>query len=207
MGGIFYILKGLLIGVIVSLPIGPIMMLTIQKSVNDGRKAGFSCGLGATAVDTTCALVSAFALTAIGTFVDSHTALIELIGGLIIAGVGINMLRTKIRKERKVRSYSPRNFVKATTMGFSNPAALAVMLAMFAGFKMDFSDLHWTVGALSVIAVGVGSAAFWYVFSRVIAHFGDNFKWNVLVWINRLAGIGVIGFGLWLVVKGILGLL
>ena len=206
MAGFIYILKGLLIGVIVSLPIGPIMMLTVQKSVNDGRKAGFSCGLGATVVDTTCALVSAFALGAIGSFVERHTSWIEIIGGLIIAGVGVGMLLTRVGKERRVRSYSPRNFVRAATMGFSNPAALAVMLAMFAGFKMNFSPDQWPLGLASVLAVGVGSASFWYIFSRVIAHIGDRFKFSVLVWISRLAGAGVILFGLYLTFKGIFSL-
>ena len=136
MSGLPFILKGLLIGVIVSIPIGPIMILTVQKAVNDGRKAGFSCGLGATAVDTTWAVVSAFALSAIGDMIARYTTTIEIVGGLFITLVGLGMLLTRIALERTKTSYSTRNFLKATTMGFSNPAALAVMLAMFAFFRM-----------------------------------------------------------------------
>lgn len=203
MSGLPFILKGLIIGVIVSIPIGPIMILTVQKSVNDGRKAGFSCGLGATAVDTTWAVVSAFALSAIGDMIARYTAAIETAGGVFIALVGLGMLLTRIEIERTKASYSTRNFVKATTMGFSNPAALAVMLAMFAFFKMNMSGQPAAIPVLAIMAVCAGSAGFWYLFSRVVAHFGDKFNLKVLVIINRMAGTGVILFGLYLFLEGI----
>ena len=203
MTGLAFILKGLIIGIIVSVPVGPIMMLTIQKCVNDGHKAGFSCGLGATIVDTTCAIVSAFALSAISMLIENHTAAIEIVGGLFITCVGINMILTRIQEHRGKKSYSTKNTVKAATMGFSNPAALAVMLAMFATFKMDMSGQPFLIPVLTIIAVAAGSAGYWYMISRVAAHFGDKFNFKALIIINRLAGAGVILFGLYLVFKGI----
>lgn len=202
---LLFILKGFIIGIIVSVPIGPILMLTIQKSVNDGRKAGFSCGLGATAVDTTCAVISAFALSAIGRLIEEETPLIEIVGGIVITLIGVNMLFTKIKKERKQRSYSPKNFIKATTMGMSNPAALAVMLAVFAFFHMDMTGKGFIVPALTICAVAAGSALYWYMISRVVAHFGEKFNIRLLLIINRIAGAGVIIFGIYLLVKGIAG--
>lgn len=205
MTSLLYILKGLLIGVIASVPIGPIMMLTVQKSVNDGHKAGLSCGLGATIVDTTCALISAFALSYIGTFIDQHTALIQIIGGIVVGGVGVSMILTKIEKNRrKKRQYSPRNFVKAATMGYLNPAALAVMLTLFAFFHMEMDEQSIIIPILSVIAVGAGSALFWYIFSGIIAHFGERFNIRILLWISRIAGTGVVIFGVILLIKGIM---
>lgn len=203
MTGLYFILKGLIIGIIVSVPVGPIMMLTIQKCVNDGHKAGFSCGLGATIVDTTCAIVSAFALSAIGKLIENYTAAIEIIGGLFIACVGVNMLLTKIQEQRSRKSYSTKNTLKAATMGFSNPAALAVMLAMFATFHMDMSGQPFLIPLFTIIAVAAGSAGYWYMISRIISHFGEKFNFKLLLLINRLAGIGVICFGLYLVLKGI----
>ena len=141
MTGLPFILKGFLIGIIAAIPIGPVLMLTIQKSVSDGRKAGFSCGLGGTAVDTLCAIISAFALSGIGDYVQSHTTVIELVGGLFIMFVGFNMFRTHVAKTRRKKPYSAKNFVKAFTMGLSNPAAIAVMLALFTFFKMDMRNI------------------------------------------------------------------
>ncbi|MDO5442934.1 MAG: LysE family transporter [Bacteroidia bacterium] len=198
-----FILKGLIIGIIVSIPIGPIFMLTVQKSVNDGKKAGFSCGLGATAVDTMCAIISAFALSAIGQVIQEHTAMIEIIGGMFITCVGANMLRMKIQEQRRKKPYSPKNFIKALTMGSSNPAALAVMLAVFTFFKMDMSDQPAYIPVMAIMAVAAGSAAYWYIISMALARLGDRFNFKILVIVNRIAAVAIMLFGLFLIYKGI----
>ena len=206
MTGLPFILKGFLIGVIAAIPIGPILMLTIQKSVSDGRKAGFSCGLGGTAVDTLCAIISAFALSGIGDYVKTHTTVIELVGGLFVMFVGFNMFRTHVPKTRRKRPYSAKNFVKAFSMGLSNPAAIAVMLALFTFFKMDMSDVpHW-IPVVSILALAFGSASYWYCVSRLVAHLGDRFNFKVLVIINRIAAIAIFIFGAILLYKGIVSL-
>lgn len=197
-----YILKGLIIGIVASMPIGPILMLVIQKSINDGRKAGFSCGLGATAVDTTCAIIAAFALSAIGDFIHNNESTIEIIGGIFIAVIGISMFRAKVAQDRRKKPYSPKNFVKAMTMGFCNPAAPAFMLAFFTIMKMDMSEQPLFVPILSILAVAAGSALYWYTISKLIARFGYKFNYKVLLIVNRIAGAGVFFFGIYLLAKG-----
>lgn len=205
MVSLLYILKGFLIGIIASIPIGPILVFTVQKSVNDGRKAGFSAGLGATATDTTCAMISALAVAYIGDFISRHESIIALVGGIFIAAVGISMVLSKIDRERKrKRTYSPRTFVKSMTMGFLNPAALGVMLALFAFFGMDMSELPVIIPILSVMAVALGSMAYWYCLSRIVAHYGEKFNIHILLIINRIAGVGITVFGIILVAKGLL---
>ena len=206
MTGLPFILKGFLIGIIAAIPIGPILMLTIQKSVSDGRKAGFSCGLGGTAVDTLCAIISAFALSGIGDYVKTHTTVIELVGGLFVMFVGFNMFRSRVPKTRRKKPYSAKNFVKAFTMGLSNPAAIAVMLALFTFFKMDMRDVpHW-IPVASILALACGSASYWYCLSRLVAHFGNKFNFKILVIINRIAASAIFIFGAILLFKGITSL-
>lgn len=199
-----FIFRGLAIGVISAVPIGPIALMAIQKCVNDGRKAGFSCGLGGTLVDTVCAVVSAFALATLSTFISDNSSFIQIAGGLIILCLGINMFFTKIKEQRRrSRSYDPYNFIKAAMMGFSNPAAIAVMLALFASFGMDMSDEPAVVKVLSILAVSAGSALYWYLFTRVIAHFGEKINFKTIRIVNRLAGVGVMIFAIVLLCKGI----
>ena len=207
MTAISFILKGFIIGIVAAVPVGPILMMTLQKSVSDGRKAGFSSGLGGTVVDTVCAIVSAFALSGIGAFVDRHATAIEIVGGLFIMLVGFNMFRSRIPKERRKRPYSPKNFVKAATMGFSNPAALAVMLALFATFKMDMGDQPAWVPVLAILALAAGSALYWFCVTGAVAKLGDRFNFKILHIITKIAATGIFIFGTILLVKGIVSLL
>ena len=206
MAALAFILKGFLIGIISAIPVGPVLMHTLQKSVSDGRKAGFSSGLGGTAVDTVCGIISAFALSGIGAFVDAHATAIEIVGGLFIMFVGFHMFRSRMPKERRKRPYSPKIFVKSATMGFSNPAALAVMLALFATFGMDMGDQPAWVPVLAILALATGSALYWFCVSGAVARLGDRFNFKILHIINKVAATGIFIFGAILLVKGITAL-
>ena len=55
-----FILKGIFIGLAISVPLGPIGMLCVQRTLNRGRKYGFMTGLGATTSDLIYVIVSLF---------------------------------------------------------------------------------------------------------------------------------------------------
>jgi threonine/homoserine/homoserine lactone efflux protein len=59
------LLKGLTIGLSIAAPVGPIGLLCIRRSVVDGPRAGFVCGLGAATADAVYALNGGFAMTAL----------------------------------------------------------------------------------------------------------------------------------------------
>jgi len=203
---IIYILKGLLIGLVSAIPVGPVLILAIQKSICDGRKAGLSCGLGGTTVDTVWAAVSALTLSAINEIIDKHLQQISLFGGIIVTIIGIAMIFKKVERieKRQARKYSPKNYFRTMAMGFSNPAALAIMLALFAGFGMDFSQESRLTAILSVAAVAVGSASYWYTITSLIAKLGSRFPFRIIVILSRAAGCIIAGFGIFLFVKSLL---
>lgn len=53
--------KGIIIGVLVSAPMGPIGMLCIQRTLNKGRWHGFVTGLGAALSDVIYAALTCWA--------------------------------------------------------------------------------------------------------------------------------------------------
>ena len=57
------VVKGIVIGLSISVPLGPIGMLCIQRTLNRGRKFGFITGLGATTSDLLYAVITLFFLS------------------------------------------------------------------------------------------------------------------------------------------------
>ena len=84
-------LKGFLVGMCASAPIGPIAILVVQKSLSKGHKAGFISGLGASVVDTLYAFIAIFALAFAQRFIEEHQNAILLVGGIVLAIVGLTM--------------------------------------------------------------------------------------------------------------------
>ena len=96
------IIKGFVIGICASVPVGPIAILVIQKTLSKGRYAGFVSGLGASVVDTIYAIVALFALAFAQQIIERHENIILLVGGLILALIGISMaLSNPFRKRVK----------------------------------------------------------------------------------------------------------
>ena len=88
---LFDMLKGFLVGICASAPIGPIAILVIQKSLSKGHMSGFVSGLGATVSDTCYAFIAIFALAFAQRFIDAHQSFILLAGGIILILVGASM--------------------------------------------------------------------------------------------------------------------
>ena len=62
---LYTILRGLAIGILISAPMGPIGVLCIQRTLNNGRRSGFASGAGAASSDFVYAVVAGFSISMI----------------------------------------------------------------------------------------------------------------------------------------------
>jgi threonine/homoserine/homoserine lactone efflux protein len=201
------ILKGFVIGMCASAPVGPIAILVIQKTLSKGRYAGFVSGLGATIVDTTYAIIALFALAFAQQLLEKHENLILLVGGLILTIIGISMalsnpLRKKVKGNDK-SSVSSKDFLQAMAMGISNPMAIFVMFTLFAFFGIATETPHdWNVAPI-ILSVSAGSVTYWFLISWALSRFRSKFNLRTILWISRVMGAIVIIIGLVLMGQGL----
>ena len=88
------ILTGIIIGLFISVPVGPIGILCIQRTVNRGRAHGIITGLGATTSDLIYAVLVGFSMSFVINFIETHQMTIQIVGSLIIFGFGLHIFRT-----------------------------------------------------------------------------------------------------------------
>ena len=204
------ILKGFIIGICASVPLGPIAILVIQKSLSDGQKAGFLAGLGACLVDTLFAVIAIFALAIAETFIETYRVLIMVGGGIIVTVLGCGLaLKDPFRKmkhEEPSPSYSLKDFFQAVIMGISNPGAILVIFALFAFFGIELEPHDFRVAPI-LLALSAGSAMYWFFFSWIFSKMRRNFKLSTILWINRITGIIVTIIGIALVTEGVMEVL
>lgn len=204
------ILKGLLIGICASVPLGPIAILVLQKSLSEGHRAGFMAGLGACLVDTLYAVIAMFALAFAESFIEDHRILIMVGGGIIVVLLGCSMAFKdpfrKMKEEHQTPSYSLKDFFQAVIMGISNPGAIFVIFALFAFFGIQLEPHDFRVAPI-LLSLSGGSALYWFLFSWAFSRFRKNFKFSTLLWLNRAAGVIVIIIGIALVAEGVLDIL
>lgn len=203
-------LKGFLVGVSASAPIGPIAILVVQKSLSKGRKSGFVTGLGASVVDTMYAFIAIFALAFAQKFIDDHRNIIYLVGGVVLIIVGLNMALSDPFRKIKAdgsSSVSPKDFGQALAVGLSNPMAIFVMFTLFAFFGLANDAPHnWRVTPI-ILSVSLGSVTYWFSVSWLLSRFRKSFKMNTILWISRITGAIVVIIGIALLGQGLFNVL
>lgn len=182
-------------GLIVSVPLGPVGIMCIQRTINRGLKSGVFSGLGAASADTFYALIAGFGLSYIVNFIEARQTIIQFIGAIIIVAVAFKIFYTnpgvQIRKHRNKKSNSFGEVVSIFVVTISNPAVFFAFLAMFAAFHILNSPTGH-VGTLTAIAgIFSGAMLWWYVLSALINHFRTRIRLKNLWWLNKIMGVVV----------------
>jgi threonine/homoserine/homoserine lactone efflux protein len=200
-----------LVGIAASVPVGPVAILVIQKTLSKGFRAGFITGLGASVVDTLFAVIAVFALAATQQFLADNKLLVGLIGGIVLVVVGLIMALKDPFKKMKADGHSKASaadFLQAVFMTISNPGAIAFMFGLltFAGICQGDAPGAWQVAPI-LFAIAAGSVTYWFLISWGLSRFRHKFSMNTLLWISRVMGALVVIIGVVLLAMEIFDLI
>ena len=130
--------KGIVIGVLVSAPMGPIGMLCIQRTLNKGRWHGFVTGLGAALSDVIYAALTCLGMGVVVNFVEANQAPLQLIGSIVLGIFGYYIFQSNpvrnLRKQREKKLSFTQDFITAFLLTFSNVLIVLLYIGLFARF-------------------------------------------------------------------------
>jgi len=109
--------KGLLIGVSIAAPVGPIGVLCIRRTLARGRASGFFSGLGAATADACYGSVAAFGLTFVSDLLVGQQFWFGLIGGIFLCYLGIKTLIDKPASIRGREKDDPIRLTRSDEIG------------------------------------------------------------------------------------------
>lgn len=194
---------GIVLGILVAAPVGPVNVLCIQRAVERGFWGGIAAGLGAVLGDGMIALFASLGVGAISGAVVKYRTAIQIVGGLALIAFGLKLYTTTPRLE----ALSPHHGADATLRDFAwdipqtffltitNPGAVLGLFAMFGGAS-TFVEVESYVDALTMVAsIMAGSLAWWVGLSHLIGRFRHKLDASRLGQINRVAGLLLSGFG------------
>ena len=189
-------LKGFIIGISIAAPVGPIGVLCIQRTIAYGKLNGLVTGLGAASADAVYGFVAAFGLTFISNFLVAQQTWFRLIGGAFLVYLGIRAYFSKI-ENTAVNTSDPKHagaYGTTFLLTLSNPMTILSFAAIFSGFGLVDSSIHYGSATLMVIGVFFGSATWWFLLSGGTNFFRSRLN-ERLSWINKLSGIVIAVFG------------
>ena len=185
------------LGLLLAVPVGPIGLLCLRRSLTLGAAAGMAVGLGAATADAVYAGIAAFAMGAAAPFIAESSGL-GLAGGAVLVAIG---LRDVLHRQAPVSPPTLRGHVGAyagtVLLTLTNPATVLTFAAIIVGLGL-VPDLASVFDRLVFVAgVFLGSTAWWIVLSTAGGKLGDRLPAHAVRWTRRVAGVAFIGFGLY----------
>jgi len=200
-----YLIKGITVGFVFGVPAGAIGALTIQRSLARGFWAGLLTGLGSSAADVLYACVGVFGLTVISDFLVKYETVIALIGGILIAGLGVMIFGKKGTSgiEGVGRTNLAACFASSFAIAIANPATVLSFLVAFASFGIG--TIHLPIqGAALVTGILLGTGCWWTVLAGFSSAFRKRITDRIYKILNRLLGSLMMLFGIGMVLRTIL---
>ena len=187
--------RGLVLGVAIAAPVGPIGLLCIRRSLSYGALAGLLSGLGAATADGVYGAIAAFGLAVVSSFLTNQAKWLGILGGLFLCYLGITTFLSK--PADKPAEISGKGLAGAylSTFGLTltNPATILSFVLLFAGFAP--ADLGYGQAVVMVGGVFLGSALWWLTLSSGVSRLRHWLTPGRLVWVNRVFGALITGFG------------
>lgn len=188
--------KGVLIGILASAPMGPVGVLTVQRTLVKGRWYGFVTGVGAACSDFVYALLTGIFMGFAMSFAESPWAVrwLRLLGSVVLLLFGVYFYVWKpapaVRPSGKVGTLA-HNMLTGFLVTGSNPLIVVFFLVLFArfGFVPDGHPLHMVAGYAGLIA---GALLWWYLLTAVLHRIRNRFSMDKVHLLNRCLGILVM---------------
>jgi threonine/homoserine/homoserine lactone efflux protein len=195
---VHYLLKGIVLGFSIAAPVGPIGVLCIRKTLADGKLAGFITGLGAASADGIYGFLAAFGLTSVTSFLVGGRFWIQMIGGIFLLYLGAKTFMARSPEHAITTTTNRglfRSYISTFALTLTNPMTILSFVAVFAGLGLVNEARSYVSATMLVLGVAAGSALWWLCLSGTVGLVKHKFTARSLIWANRIAGIIIIGFG------------
>lgn len=186
------ILTGFLIGFVLSIPVGPIAVLCIQRTLNRGKYHGWITGIGASTSDVFYATLAIFGLSFVVDFINTHEMIIEIIGAVVFFFLGIklykenpsaNLSTENVRKESYLQDY-----LTAFGLTISNPLIIFLFITVFAQTEFVNSQTSIYQIVIALVSVFIGACTWWFLLTSLVNLLRNKINVRGLGLLNKLSG-------------------
>jgi threonine/homoserine/homoserine lactone efflux protein len=190
-------LRGLAAGMLIAAPVGPVNVLCIRRTIERGWKSGIISGLGAATADTLYGAIAGFSITLVVQFLIREEFWIRLLGGILLMVIGVVYYCKPPRSLEAGEDNSSANsdFVSAFLLNVTNPTTVLSFLAVLAALGLGRQRPLWQTSFL-VVGIFCGSMTWWIILVSAVNLLRSRITDRAMLWMNRVAGIAIGGFGL-----------
>ena len=189
--------QGIIIGLTLAVPVGPLALLCIQRTVTEGRLHGIFSGIGVATADSFYAAVTFLGLTFISGLIIAQQYLFRFLAGVVLILIGIRVflsippaISAKIEHETYLKDY-----LSMVALAIANPLTLVFFLVILPGYGVVIHGTSFLSAAEFVAGVFFGSTVWWVVLCGSLGSVRSRLSIENLGLINRVSGLLISCFG------------
>lgn len=186
------ILKGIITGLILSLPFGPVGIYCMELTVLEGRWKGYITALGMVTIDVVYSAVSLMFLSSVESYIKKYENYLTILIAIFLMIISLRKIINKIELKEINLDFKSMLQNYLTGMGFAivNISSIFVISTLFTMMKvLDDGGLSKALQVL--IGVGAGGGALWFTTTFIISHFRNLFGKEKLVKLIKVANIAI----------------
>lgn len=193
------LIRGIILGLIVSVPLGPIGIILINRTIKRGVMSGVCSGLGLGVADVLQAVVAGLGLTLIIGFIREQRYALSISAGIVIIAAGVKVFFSNPIRDLRNRDHAGkslwRDFYTVFILSITNPYTVLIFVAFFSGFPVKADIKPGMIPFILIPGIFIGTMAWWTTLSWIVGRFREKIRLRVLFRINRIAGIIIAGIG------------
>jgi len=201
-----YLWKGLVIGILVAAPLGPVGLLCVHRVLAERRRrAGVISGVGSAAADTLYACVATWFMSYATRLINDHTMAVAVGGGALLCIIGVRLLRCRPRDQADPdqRGTLWSHFLSTFLLTLANPITVFVLAAAFAVCGPRSVE-HTLLNKLTLIGGVFSGSVVWFTsLSLLVGMVRLHMTPDRLRWVNVITGLAMLCFGVAVLVEQI----
>ena len=198
----YFFIYGIVFGLILAAPVGPVAALCFERTITEGRLHGLLSGLGAAFADAVLGGIAAFGLNTISAWITGQQDVMRLIGGIVLILMAVKTVTARAPKQTdkvagRIHTESlAQDFASTFVLALTNPLTLITFVGVFAVIGIRAEGLSFWDGTWLVAGVFLGSALWWFALSAIADLIRDLIDVVYQRWINRVSAALLLAFGL-----------
>ena len=164
---------------------GPIGILTVQRTLNKGRVSGWFTGLGAAASDLFYCLLTGLGISFVTDYIEDNVTMLQILGSVILIVYAAYMILHNPEGDRVRDTNDKDDNTRDAITGFfftlSNPLILFLVIPL--------SEEHkWYHIILGYLFIAGGALLWWTVITYAVDKVRSQFTKGSMWTINRIMG-------------------
>ena len=187
--------KGIITGIILSLPFGPVGLYCMEKTLTEGKRDGFSTALGMVTSDVVYGLVAFFFINQAEGFILKYEFFFKALVGVCLIILGIKKLKTPvvIKKPTKVNKYNIQNYLSGFFLSVINVTGIVTIIFIYTLLSVVGDADNYLLLAGGIGTAGVVS---WFINVQVLTYFKRFITDDLLIKLSKLASFIILTFGI-----------